>query len=60
MFANGQWRIWSGRWVAALRRELTEGGLTQNAAGLVYCSLLSLAPLLAVSFSLLKAFGVHN
>ncbi|NJD07010.1 MAG: YihY/virulence factor BrkB family protein, partial [Methylococcaceae bacterium] len=60
MVADGQWRVWIWRWIAALQRELTEGGLTQRAAALVYCSLLSLAPLLAVSFSLLKAFGVHN
>lgn len=41
-------------------RDLVEGRLTLQAMGLVYTSLLSLVPLLAVSFSVLKAFGVHN
>ena len=44
----------------ALLREYEEGGLKQRAMSLVYISLLSLAPLLAVSFSILKGFGVHN
>lgn len=44
----------------ALMREYDEGGLKQRAMSLVYISLLSLAPLLAVSFSILKGFGVHN
>lgn len=45
---------------AVLMRELEEGGLKERAKSLVYTSLLSLAPLLAVSFSILKGFGVHN
>src|SRR3569832_2841230 len=36
------------------------GQLTLRAMSLVYTTLLSLVPLLAVSFSELKAFGVHN
>lgn len=48
------------RWLAAVRREHSEGGLDQRAMSLVYTSLLALAPLLAVSFSVLKSFGVHN
>ena len=44
----------------ALTREMNEGGLKLRAMSLVYTSLLSLAPLLAVSFSILKGFGVHN
>lgn len=54
------WLRSSHRWLAALRREYDEGGLALHATSLVYTSLLSLAPLLAVSFSVLKAFGVHN
>lgn len=46
--------------IHALMREYEEGGLKQRAMSLVYISLLSLAPLLAVSFSILKGFGVHN
>jgi membrane protein len=41
-------------------RELAAGELSLRAMGLVYTTLLSLVPLLAVSFSVLKAFGVHN
>lgn len=41
-------------------REFREGELTLRAMSLVYTTLLSLVPLLAFSFSVLKAFGVHN
>lgn len=41
-------------------REFTEGQLTLRAMGLVYTTILGLVPLLAVSFSVLKAFNVHN
>jgi membrane protein len=34
--------------------------LTLHAMGLVYVTILSLVPLLAVSFSVLKAFGIHR
>ncbi len=44
----------------AVVRDLIDGQLTLRAMSLVYSSLLSLAPLIAVSFSVLKAFGVHN
>ncbi|MDH5216141.1 MAG: YihY family inner membrane protein [Gammaproteobacteria bacterium] len=40
-------------------RDLQSGSLTLRAMGLVYTTLLSLVPMLAVSFSLLKAFGVQ-
>lgn len=45
---------------AAGWREMAEGQLSLHAMSLVYTTLLSLVPLLAVSFSVLKAFGVHN
>lgn len=57
------WRrrlVWSGRVVHALIRDLTQGYLSLEAMSLVYTTLLSLVPLLAVSFSVLKGFGVHN
>lgn len=41
-------------------RDLAEGQLTLRAMSLVYTTLLSLVPLLAISFSVLKGFGVHN
>jgi membrane protein len=48
------------RYLYALLRDLTEGQLTLRAMGLVYTTLLSLVPLLAFSFSVLKGFGVHH
>jgi len=48
------------RLVYVLLRHLFRGQLTLRAMSLVYTSLLSLVPLLAVSFSVLKGFGVHN
>ena len=68
--------IWSGRFdarpgwraglirlvrlVLVLIRDLAWGQLTMRATGLVFTTLLALVPLLALSFSVLKAFGVHN
>jgi len=43
-----------------LLRELVGGQLNLRAMSLVYTTLLSIVPLLAVSFSVLKGFGVHN
>jgi len=41
-------------------RLFTQGELSMRSKSLVYTTLLSIVPLLAVSFSVLKAFGVHN
>ncbi len=41
-------------------RDFTDGRLGLLAMSLVYTTLLSIVPVLAVSFSVLKAFGVHN
>ena len=41
-------------------RDLMGGQLSLRAMSLVYTTLLSLVPLIAVSFSVLKGFGVHN
>ncbi len=70
---NGLWEIDTGSlgkykafFIKTLRlfyvafREFTEGQLNLRAMGLVYTVLLSIVPLLAISFSVLKAFGVHN
>lgn len=48
------------RTIYAIWRDWWSGELTLRAMSLVYTTLLSLVPLLAVSFSVLKAFGVHN
>ena len=50
----------TSRILFAVLRDLKDGQLTLRAMSLVYTTLLSLVPLLAVSFSVLKAFGVHN
>ncbi len=44
----------------AVYREFVRGELSTHAMGLVYTTLFSMVPLLAVSFSVLKAFGVRN
>ncbi|UCD35583.1 MAG: YihY/virulence factor BrkB family protein [Nitrospiraceae bacterium] len=48
------------RLVYVAGREFTEGNLTLRAMSLVYTTLLSIVPILAISISVLKAFGVHN
>lgn len=48
------------RYVWALLRDLLGGELSLRAMSLVYTSLLSLVPLLALGFSVLKALGVHD
>ena len=46
--------------MALVIRDLRQGLITLRAMSLVYTTLLSFVPLLAVSFSVLKGFGVHN
>jgi membrane protein len=48
------------RGTQVLINDLASGLQSLNAMALVYKTLLSLVPLLAVSFSVLKGFGVHN
>lgn len=68
--------IWSAAWharpkivafpvyvlrvILAVVRDLREGYLSLRATSLVYTTLLSLAPLLAICFSVLKGIGAHN
>ena len=49
-----------GRYAFALFRDLFEGQVSMRAMSLVYTTLLSLVPILALAFSVLKALGVHN
>lgn len=52
------------RWIAkipeALLTDVAKGQISLHAMSLVYTTLLSIVPLLALSFSVLKGFGVHN
>lgn len=48
------------RLVIVIWSRLTDDMLSLRAMGLTYSTLLSLVPLLAVTFSLLKAFGIQN
>lgn len=54
------WLYKSGRSLYALIRDIISGNLTLHAMSLVYTTLLSIVPLLALSFSVLKALGVHQ
>jgi membrane protein len=48
------------RYLYAMLRDFFSGQLTMRAMGLVYTTLLSIVPLLAFSFAILKGFGVFN
>lgn len=49
-----------GRYLFALLRDLMGGQLSMRAMSLVYTTLLSIVPMLALAFSVLKALGAHN
>ena len=55
-----RWSVRMLRVIVAIMLDLGRGQLTLWAMSLVYTTLLSLVPLLAISFSILKGFGVHN
>lgn len=48
------------RYLYALVRDILSGQLTLRSMSLVYTTLLSIVPLIALSFSVLKGLGVHN
>src|SRR5678815_2323593 len=48
------------RYPYGLIRDILRGDLTLRAMSLVYTTLLSIVPLLAVSFAVLKGFGFHR
>jgi membrane protein len=48
------------RFPYAILRDLSRGQINLYAMGLVYATLLSLVPLLAFAFAILKAFGAHR
>ncbi|HEX7029437.1 MAG TPA: YhjD/YihY/BrkB family envelope integrity protein [Gammaproteobacteria bacterium] len=55
-----RWLVRVLRFGYVLVRDLAAGQLNLRAMSLVYTTLLSLVPLLAFSFSVLKGLGVHN
>ncbi|MFW5823822.1 MAG: YihY/virulence factor BrkB family protein, partial [Marinobacter sp.] len=54
------WLYKAGRVVYAVTRDVVSGKLTLHAMSLVYTTLLSIVPMLALSFSVLKALDVHQ
>ncbi len=55
-----RWGLIGIRMIQVLLRDIGQGDIPMRAMSLVYTSLLSLVPTLALAFSLLKAFGVDN
>lgn len=55
-----RWCVLTVRLLYVVIRDITDGQITLRAMGLVYTTLLSLVPLLAITFSMLKAFGIHD
>ena len=60
--ANGWQRIAkkSLQIIYAVVRDLRDGQLSLRAMSLVYTTVIAIVPLLALSFSVLKGFGLHN
>ena len=52
--------VWLARMIYGVARKFVDNKLSMRAMSLVYTTLLSLVPLLALSFAVLRAFGVHN
>lgn len=48
------------RFLYAVLRDIVAGNLTLRAMGLVYVTILSIVPVIAISFSILKGFGFHR
>ena len=48
------------RFIYAVLRDVVTGNITLRAMGLVYVTILSIVPIIAISFSILKAFGFHR
>ena len=58
--ARCSWPLVPLRYLYALVRDFIRGDLGLRAMGLVYSSLFALVPVIAVSFSVLTAFGYHR
>ena len=57
---TGKWSLRLARLLLAVLRDMQEGHYGQRAASLAYTSLVTFVPLLAIGFSVLKGFGVHD
>lgn len=57
---TGRFSLRLARLLLAVTRDMQEGHYGQRAASLAYTSLVTFVPLLAISFSVLKGFGVHD
>lgn len=55
-----RYAIHTVRFIYAVLRDAIAGNLPLRAMGLVYVTILSIVPLLAISFSVLKGFGFHR
>ncbi len=55
-----QWLPQGRAFFSVVRQKVQDDALSLRAMGLTYVTLLSLVPLLAAMFAVLKAFGVHN
>lgn len=48
------------RFIYVIIRDVASGNITLRAMGLVYVTILSIVPVIAVIFSILKGFGIHK
>jgi membrane protein len=55
-----RWLVYSLRMAWVMARDLYDGQLNLRAMGLVYTTLLSMVPVMALSFSIAKGLGLHN
>jgi membrane protein len=55
-----QTALFAVRFIYAVIRDVISGDITMRAMGLVYVTILSIVPVIAVIFSILKGFGVHK
>jgi len=61
---QGNWlqrfAVTGARIIAAVMRDLGDGHLSLRAMSLVYTTVIAIVPVIALSFSVLKGFGVHH
>ena len=55
-----QFAIKALRFIYAILRDIVTGNITLRAMGLVYVTILSIVPAIAIVFSILKGFGFHR